>query len=136
MDKKPMVIPAMKSLIIKENKFLIIQDADDLFWELPGGKVQYGEDPYDALRREIREELDVEIEIGAFVGFCWSTNKERHVVMSVFKCKAKSFDFDTSKNPSSEKIKQVKFVTKNEFLTDKYKTYNPSFKELIKKLDL
>ena len=36
-------------------------------WELPGGKVEPGERPQDALLREIREELGVEIELGAQV---------------------------------------------------------------------
>jgi 8-oxo-dGTP diphosphatase len=34
-------------------------------WELPGGKVDPGEVPMDALHREIREELGVGIEVGA-----------------------------------------------------------------------
>jgi 8-oxo-dGTP diphosphatase len=34
-------------------------------WELPGGKVEPGEQPRDSLHREIREELGVEIELGA-----------------------------------------------------------------------
>jgi 8-oxo-dGTP diphosphatase len=129
-------IPAVKALIIKDNKFLVIQDADDLFWELPGGKIKHNEKPYDALKREIKEELGIEVEINEFVGFCWSTTKEHHVVMSVFKCKAKSYNFDTTKNPSTEKIKEIKFVTKKEFLIDKYKTFNPSLKELIKKTEI
>jgi len=35
------------------------------FWEFPGGKVEPGEDPAAALHREIREELGVEIRLGA-----------------------------------------------------------------------
>jgi 8-oxo-dGTP diphosphatase len=36
-------------------------------WELPGGKVEPGEQAQDALHREIREELGVEIELGSLV---------------------------------------------------------------------
>ncbi len=36
-------------------------------WELPGGKVEDQEEPLDALLREIREELGVDIEVGALL---------------------------------------------------------------------
>lgn len=37
------------------------------FWEFPGGKVEAGEGEREALAREIREELGVSIEVGAFL---------------------------------------------------------------------
>ena len=56
------------ALIKMDNKFLICQrprnKARALLWEFVGGKVEQGESREDALKRECKEELDVDITVG------------------------------------------------------------------------
>ena len=48
-------------------------------WEFPGGKVEAAESPRDALIREIREELDLEIAIDSELG-TFVTDTDRHTI--------------------------------------------------------
>lgn len=53
-----------KALILNENKFLAMYKIVDgnKWWDLPGGRMEFGEKAEETLAREIKEELDVEIE--------------------------------------------------------------------------
>lgn len=50
-----------KALVLDESKqkFLVVQEADGR-WELPGGGIDHGETPSEALKREIKEEMGLE----------------------------------------------------------------------------
>ncbi len=61
-------------------------------WEFPGGKVEHGETPEDALIREIKEELDVEISVGERLGCIEYDYPSFHLSMDCFWARIRSGD--------------------------------------------
>lgn len=56
-------------------------------WEFPGGKVEEGETPQEALKREIMEELDTEILVGKLIDTIEYDYPTFHLSMDCFWCK-------------------------------------------------
>lgn len=55
-------------------------------WEFPGGKIEEGEKPEEALIREIKEELDMVVEVGELIGTVEYDYPKFHLTMQCYFC--------------------------------------------------
>ena len=85
------VVAAVIRAVNKENKPIIFatQRGYGEFkggWEFPGGKIESGETPQQALKREIMEELDTEIAVGELIDTIEYDYPNFHLSMDCFWC--------------------------------------------------
>jgi 8-oxo-dGTP diphosphatase len=88
-EMKTVIVAA--ALTIERGKLLVTQRKNDsshgLLWEFPGGKVEEGEDPRGALRRELQEELDVEVNVGELFDAVFYFYPEYPILLLVYRCR-------------------------------------------------
>lgn len=82
-------IEVVAAVILADNKVFATQrgygEYKDM-WEFPGGKMEPGETPQQALKREIREELATEIEVGALIQTVEYDYPKFHLTMHCYVC--------------------------------------------------
>lgn len=75
---------AQKALIERDGRVLLARGKEDELWDIPGGRIHRGEKPDNALAREIKEELDVDVVVGTpfFVDLikATKTGEERYFI--------------------------------------------------------
>lgn len=82
-------IEVVAAIIIRDGKVFATQRGYGEWkdwWEFPGGKIEAGECPQEALVREIREELEAEIQVGELIETIEWDYPDFHLTMHCFVC--------------------------------------------------
>ena len=101
------------AIIVKNNKFFIAQRNRNkhmgLCWEFPGGKVEKNENFEQALKREIKEELNISILINKKIGVENYQDNKINVILHYYLCSHIDGEFILNEHEDSA------WVAKNEF---------------------
>jgi 8-oxo-dGTP diphosphatase len=89
-----LMIVVAAALIDRAGRVLLQQRAPGRqmagLWEFPGGKVEAGELPEEALARELEEELGISAEIGSFTALAFASEAVagRHMILLLYTCRS------------------------------------------------
>ena len=122
-------IEVVAAIIIRDGKVFATQRGYGEWkdwWEFPGGKIEAGECPQEALVREIREELDAEIEVGELIETVEWDYPAFHLTMHCFVCSLVSESMHLNEHEASawltrDTLHSVKWLPADEGLILKIK---------------
>lgn len=124
-------VRVVAAIIIENSKVFATQRGYGEFkdgWEFPGGKIEQGETPEEAIVREIKEELDTVVEVGELLDTVEYDYPNFHLSMDCFICKIKSGDLvlkehEAAKWLTKEILRSVEWLPADEGLVGKIEKY-------------
>jgi 8-oxo-dGTP diphosphatase len=129
MASPPRPIRVVAAVIAHEGRYLITQRRPTavlpLLWEFPGGKVEPNESDGDALKREVRHRIGVEIDVGELISFVSHPYEHYSVNLYLYECRV------TAGEPRALNVNEFRWVTSEEF--DRY-PFTPADEASMNKL--
>lgn len=124
-------INVVAAIIIKDNKIFATQRGYGEFkdgWEFPGGKVEQGEAPENAIVREIKEELDTVVEVKEYFDTVEYDYPNFHLSMKCYICtvvsgKLELLEHEAAKWLDKDSLDSVAWLPADLGLVDKLKDY-------------
>lgn len=124
-------IKVVAAIIIKDGQVFATQRGYGEFkgwWEFPGGKMEPEESPQEALKREIREELDAEVEVRELLETVEWDYPNFHLTMHCFICSLLSESLHLNEHEAAtwlthETLRSVKWLPADEILLDRIAEY-------------
>ena len=94
------------------------------YWEFPGGKIEENETPQEALKREIKEELTIDIEVGDMIDTVEYDYPEFHLSMDCFYAEIISGQIELKEHDNAlwlerDNLKAVRWLPADEDLINK-----------------
>ena len=120
-------VEVVAAIIIKDDSVFATQRGYGEFqgwWEFPGGKMEAGESPQEALKREIREELDADVLVKELLETVEWDYPNFHLTMHCFICSLLSESIHLNEHEAAtwlthETLRSVKWLPADEILLDK-----------------
>ena len=115
----------------KKGKILILKESSK-GWNKPGGKPKSSETPIQTLRRELAEEVDIEIDKYRMIGYYKVILNNSIFYQLRFACRVKTINQQTP-DPASDSLNERRFIMSNEFFDHvKIEGYRTMMDEAIK----
>ena len=141
MDKFKEIRPVVLGIVKKDNKILVSEGYDKIknetFYRCIGGGIEFLENSKEALKREFKEEINVDINVGSFVGISENiftyNGKNAHELIFLYNVEINDSDYKEKYHIMDDICEtEAKWIDKEKFVNGELKIYPKEMFEDLK----